>query len=76
MTRPSSGVNPIDVSTDCPPRIAAAEAPLPRCRTIRLVSAMGLPNKRAASRLTKACEVPWNPYRRMSCSSRQVRGMA
>ena len=30
MTRPSSGVKPMEVSTDLPPRIAVTEAPLPR----------------------------------------------
>ena len=34
ITRPSSGVRPIEVSTATPPRIADADAPLPRCRTI------------------------------------------
>ena len=29
---PSKGVNPMDVSTDTPPRTAAAEQPLPSCR--------------------------------------------
>ena len=40
ITSPSSGVNPIDVSTDSPPSIAHADAPLPRCSVmIRVVLA-------------------------------------
>ncbi len=34
ITRSSSGVSPIEVSTATPPRTADAEAPLPRCNTI------------------------------------------
>jgi len=30
ITRPSSGVKPIDVSIELPPTIAQADAPLPR----------------------------------------------
>jgi hypothetical protein len=30
MTKPSKGVNPIEVSTDFPPLMALAEQPLPR----------------------------------------------
>src|SRR5216110_3061339 len=32
ITKPSSGVIPIDVSMELPPRIAAAEHPFPRCK--------------------------------------------
>ena len=35
MTSPSSGVSPIEVSTERPPWIAAADAPLPRWSTTR-----------------------------------------
>ena len=38
ITSPSSGVNPIDVSTELPPSIAQADAPLPRCSVMILVS--------------------------------------
>ena len=38
MTRPSSGVRPMEVSTACPATTAEAEAPLPRCRTTCLRS--------------------------------------
>ena len=34
ITRPSSGVSPMEVSTGSPPRTAEAEAPLPRWSTI------------------------------------------
>ena len=34
MTSPSSGVSPIDVSTERPPSIAVTDAPLPRWNTI------------------------------------------
>jgi hypothetical protein len=76
ITRPSSGVRPIDVSTDSPPRTAVADAPLPRCSTITLVSETSRPRLPPPARETKACEVPWNPYRRMWCSSRHARGTA
>ena len=61
ITSPSSGVSPIDVSTLRPPAIAAALAPLPRCRTIRSVSPSGRPRCSAAARDTYAWEVPWKP---------------
>ncbi len=34
MTRPASGVSPIEVSTATPPLMAEIEAPLPRWQTI------------------------------------------
>ena len=68
ITNPSSGAMPMDVSTQTPPSIAAADAPLPRCSVTSLVSASGLPRWSAAARDTHACEVPWNPYRRTPCS--------
>ncbi len=37
ITRPSSGVMPIDVSTEDPALIAAAEQPFPRCSVMMLV---------------------------------------
>ena len=58
MTRPSSGVNPIVVSTDLPSRTAASEAPAPRWQlTIRDAP----PVISAARRDTYACDSPWNP---------------
>ena len=53
ITRPSSGVSPIDVSTDSPPRTAVADAPLPRCSTITLVSETSRPSAAACGRDTK-----------------------
>ncbi len=35
--RPSSGVSPIEVSSETPLRMAQAEAPEPRWRTMRLM---------------------------------------
>ena len=49
MTRPSSGVRPIEVSTDRPPSIAVTDAPLPRWKTICLSSARGRPTNAAAA---------------------------
>ena len=43
ITRPSSGVNPIDVSTDCPARMAAAEQPAPRWRATSVARSGGVP---------------------------------
>ena len=61
MTSPSSGVRPIDVSTERPPSIAVTEAPLPRWSTICLSSASGRPRNAAAASATNLCDVPWNP---------------
>ena len=49
IIRPSSGVRPMVVSTDCPSRIAAMEAPLPRWQVIKLVWSMGSPSRLTAS---------------------------
>ena len=43
ITRPSSGVRPIEVLTDSPFLIAHAEQPLPRCNVMTLVSSWPLP---------------------------------
>ena len=61
MTRPSSGVRPIEVSTDSPPSIAVIDAPLPRCSTICFSSRRGRPTKSAAASLTNLWLVPWKP---------------
>ncbi|SHX39986.1 Uncharacterised protein [Mycobacteroides abscessus subsp. abscessus] len=58
ITNPSSGVRPIEVSTARPRRIADADAPLPRCSTIWLMSAYPRPRKAAACCDTYWCEVP------------------
>ncbi len=61
MTRPSSGVRPIEVSTLRPPRTAQAEAPLPRCRVTRSTVSSGFPSISAALAVTYLWEVPWKP---------------
>ena len=58
ITRPSIGVNPIDVSTGRPPTIADADAPLPKCSTIWLSEPSGTSRNAAACSLTYWCEVP------------------
>ena len=65
MTRPSSGDSPIEVATLRPPATAQALAPLPRCSVITLSVASWRPSSAAVRRATYACDVPWNPYRRM-----------
>jgi hypothetical protein len=37
ITSPSSGVRPIEVSSDAPARMAQAEQPFPRCSVMRRV---------------------------------------
>lgn len=64
MTRPSSGVSPMEVSTLRPPSMAVALAPLPRCSTMRFVSSGARPSSSAARRDTYAHDVPWKPNRR------------
>ena len=59
ITRPSSGVSPIDVSMLRPAFTAVALAPLPRCSTMQSIASR--PSSRAASRETYACDVPWKP---------------
>ena len=48
IVTPASGVNPIEVSMDSPPSIAAIEAPLPIWHEIILKSSIGLPKISAA----------------------------
>jgi hypothetical protein len=43
ITRPSSGVKPIEVVNDSPPRIARAEQPFPRCKVMMLTSSGAMP---------------------------------
>ena len=52
ITRPSSGVSPMDVSMLRPPEIAAALAPFPRWRTTRSRSATGALSRTAERRVT------------------------
>ena len=61
ITSPSSGVSPMEVSIACPPRIADADAPLPRCSTIWLNEASSRPRNSATRPDTYSCDVPWNP---------------
>ena len=69
MTKPANGVIPIDVSTAMPPRIADAEAPLPRCSVIWFTSSAGLPSSSGMCWDTYSWLVPWNPYLRTPCSA-------
>ena len=52
ITKPSSGVRPILVSTLLPSLIAHTEQPLPKCALITLVCSRSLPNNFAASPAT------------------------
>ena len=62
ITRPSSGVKPIEVSTVRPPRMAAIEQPLPRWQVTTRSSGSPVRPRISAERWdTKRCEVPWNP---------------
>src|SRR5258708_595238 len=45
MTRPSSGVKPIVVSTERPPRTAASDAPAPRWQVTALSSCCEMPDR-------------------------------
>ena len=76
MTRPSSGVRPIEVSTLRPPRTAQADAPLPRCSVTRSTESTGLPRTSAAFAVTYWCDVPWKPYRRILCALATVWSIA
>ena len=61
MTRPSSGVSPMVVSTHLPLCTAAMLHPLPRWMEIRLTRSTGFWRKRAVSWVMNLWEVPWNP---------------
>ena len=50
MTRPSSGVKPIVVSTERPPATAASDAPAPRWQVTIRSSSTGRPTSSAARR--------------------------
>ena len=52
ITRPSSGVNPIDVSTHLPFLTAVILEPLPRWQDIKLTSDKSFPSNFAASSVT------------------------
>ena len=76
ITRPSSGVNPMEVSIGRPPAIAEADAPFPRCRTIWLISSWRRPRTSATRWETNSWLVPWKPYRRRFHSRAVSRSMA
>ncbi|MNE22021.1 hypothetical protein D3C80_1152090 [compost metagenome] len=61
IASPSSGVRPMEVSTDSPFLMAQTEAPLPRWQLMMLSSDSGLPSALAVSSAMKRWEVPWAP---------------
>ena len=62
MSSPSSGVKPIDVSTERPRSMAATEQPLPRWQVTSLDLLERPAEQACAARMaTKRCEVPWKP---------------
>ena len=62
ITRPSSGVNPIVVSTERPAAIAHREAPAPRWQLTMRVPASALTSRSSgARRATHPWESPWKP---------------
>ena len=58
MTRPSSGVMPMEVSMENPRLMAQTLAPLPRWQLMICRSVTGFPSARAAFRATYLCDVP------------------
>ena len=76
ITRPSSGVKPIVVSTERPPRTAASDAPAPRWHVTMRNSSCTRPASSAARRDAYACERPWKPKRRNVQRRRHSRGSA
>src|SRR5947207_9855062 len=61
ITRPSSGVKPMVVSTERPPNTAASDAPAPRWQVTTLSPDCGRESISAARLAAYACEKPWNP---------------
>ena len=76
ITRPSSGVKPIVVSTDRPPAMAASDAPAPRWQVTMRSSSTGRPTMAAARRDAYACDRPWKPYLRSAQRLRHWGGIA
>ena len=74
IIRPSSGVIPIDVSTDRPPSTAVTEQPLPRWATTSRSPSTGRPRSSAARATDQATDRPWKPKRRMPQSRNQASG--
>ena len=64
MTRPSSGVRPMEVSTDRPPRTAAAEQPAPSWNVTSRARSGASPSTAVARSAIQAWARPWKPYRR------------
>ena len=67
IATPSSGVNPIDVSTETPFLTAHKLAPLPKWQVIIFKSFISLPITSATFWETYLWEVPWNPYFLIPC---------
>ena len=64
ISRPSSGVSPIEVSKDWPCLTAVMLDPLPRWQVMILSCAKSFFISSAQRRATYSCEVPWKPYLR------------
>ena len=63
ITSPSSGVRPIEVSTQAPFNTAEIDAPFPKCATMILEFLRSMLRNSAHLFDTKLWLVPWNPYR-------------
>ena len=75
IIRPSSGVMPIDVSTDRPRSTAVTEQPPAEVRDDeREVSGRTVRAARPPARTDHATDRPWKPYRRMPHVVRHVAG--
>ena len=61
MTRPSSGVIPMEVSTETPPSTALTEQPPPRWQVTRRSRATSAPRCSAALRVMYWWLGPWKP---------------
>ena len=61
IIRPSSGVRPMEVSTDSPYFTADTDAPLPKWQTMIFRSFLSFPRISAALFDTKSWLVPWKP---------------
>ena len=76
IIRPSSGVKPIDVATERPPRTAVTEQPLPRCATTMSSSLAGRLGRTPARSIAHVTDSPWKPKRRIPHSVRHDSGTA
>src|SRR5215207_1837946 len=75
MTSPSSGVNPIVVSTDRPEATAHSDAPAPRWQVTTRNPSTARPSSSAVRRAAYEWDSPWKPYLRTPIS-RQAAGSA